>query len=78
MTSKTMSANSSDVDVVVGPGAGGWFGSAAAVPIATVDNPMTTTADNSSRIATPIQMTAWFSAKLAPGRLLRTPTATSV
>jgi hypothetical protein len=55
MTSKTMSANSSDVEVVVGPGAGGWFGSAAAVPIANAESPITApaTADNSNRMATP-------------------------
>ena len=60
MTSKTMSANSSDVEVVVGPGAGGWFGSAAAVPIVNAESPISApaTADNSHRIATPILGTA--------------------
>jgi hypothetical protein len=50
-----MSAKSSDVDVVAGPGAGGWVGSALAVPIANTESPITAAAaaDNSHRIATP-------------------------
>jgi hypothetical protein len=53
MTSITMSANSSDVDVVAGPGAGGWVGSALAVPIANAESPTAApaAADNSHRIA---------------------------
>jgi hypothetical protein len=55
MASITMSASSSELDVV-GPGAGGWVGSALAVPIANAESPITapTNADNSLRIATPI------------------------
>jgi len=50
----TMSASSSGVEVV-GPGGGGWVGSAPAVPIANAESPITApaTADNSRRIATP-------------------------
>lgn len=50
----TMSANSSDEDVV-GPGAGNGVGSALAVPIANAAIPTTApaTADNSHRMATP-------------------------
>jgi hypothetical protein len=75
MTPITMSANSSDVEVV-GPGAGGWVGSALAVPIASAESPTTApaTADNSRRIATPFVFpwcTASFSAKLAPDRIRR-------
>jgi hypothetical protein len=56
MTSITMSANSSDVDVIVGPGEGGWVGWAPAAPIANAESPMTApaTADNSHRIATSV------------------------
>jgi hypothetical protein len=56
MTSSTMSPSSSDEEDVVGPGAGGWVGSAPAVPIANAENPITApaTADNSLRIATPV------------------------
>jgi len=52
-----MSAKSSDVEVV-GPGAGGWVGSAPAVPIANADSPITepATADNTHRIATPFPL----------------------
>jgi hypothetical protein len=55
MASITMSASSSELDVV-GPGAGGWVGSALAVPIANAESPITapTNADNSLRIATPV------------------------
>jgi hypothetical protein len=55
MASITMSASSSELDVV-GPGAGGWVGSAPAVPIANAESPITapTTAGNSLRIATPV------------------------
>jgi hypothetical protein len=58
MTSSTMSANSSDVDVVAGPGTGGCVGSALAVPIANAENPITApaTAANSHRIATPFSL----------------------
>jgi hypothetical protein len=54
MASITMSANSSDEDVV-GPGAGGCVGSAFAVPIAKAESPIAApaTADNSHRIGTP-------------------------
>ena len=50
-----MSAKSSDVDVVAGPGAGGWVGSALAVPIANAKSPITApaAADTSHRTATP-------------------------
>ena len=50
-----MSAKSSDVDVVAGPGAGGWVGSALAVTIANAESPITApaAADTSHRIATP-------------------------
>jgi hypothetical protein len=50
-----MSAKSSDVDVVAGPGAGGWVGSALAVPIANAESPITApaAADTSHRIAAP-------------------------
>jgi hypothetical protein len=55
MASMTMSASSSELDVV-GTGAGGWVGSALAVPIANAESPITAhaNADNSLRIATPI------------------------
>jgi hypothetical protein len=55
ITSMTISAKSSEVDVVAGPGAGGWVGSALAVPIANAESPITApaAADNSHRIATP-------------------------
>jgi hypothetical protein len=55
MASITMSASSSELDVV-GPGAGGWVGSALAVPIANAESPITapTNADNGRRIATPV------------------------
>jgi hypothetical protein len=54
MASITMSAKSSDEDVV-GPGTGGGVGSALAVPIANAESPITApaTADNTHRIATP-------------------------
>jgi hypothetical protein len=54
MTSITMSANSSDVDVA-GPGAGGCVGSALAVLIAVTESPITApaTAANIHRIASP-------------------------
>jgi hypothetical protein len=54
MASITMSAKSSDEDVV-GPGAGGGVGSALAVPIANAESPITApaAADNSHRMATP-------------------------
>jgi hypothetical protein len=54
MASITMSAKSSDDDVV-GPGAGGGVGSAPAVPIANAESPITApaAADNSHRMATP-------------------------
>jgi len=56
ITSITMSAKSSDVDVVAGPGAGGWVGWALAAPIVNAESPITapTAADNSHRIAAPI------------------------
>jgi hypothetical protein len=54
MASITMSAKSSDEDVV-GPGVGGWAGSALAVAIPSADSPITAnaTADNDHRIETP-------------------------
>jgi hypothetical protein len=55
MASITMSASSSELDVV-GLGAGGGVGSALAVPIANAESPITApaTADNSHRIATSV------------------------
>jgi hypothetical protein len=52
MASITMSASSSELEVV-GPGAGGWVGSAPAVPIANAESPITapTNAGNNLRIA---------------------------
>jgi len=60
MTSITMSANSSDVDVVTGPGAGGWVGSALAVPIANAESPIAAPAiaANAHRIASVIPLLA--------------------
>jgi hypothetical protein len=57
MASITMSASSSDEDVV-GLGAGGGVGSALAVPIAKADSPIAApaTADNSHRIGTPFPL----------------------
>jgi hypothetical protein len=54
MASITMSARSSDDDVV-GPGAGGGVGSALAVPIANAESPITApaTVADSHRIAAP-------------------------
>jgi hypothetical protein len=59
MASNTMSARSSEEDVV-GPGAGGEVGSALAVPIANAESPITApaTADNSHRMATPFAFIA--------------------
>jgi hypothetical protein len=57
MASITMSANSSEVDVVAGPGAGCGDGSAFATPIIKADSataaPATT---NDHRIATPLAL----------------------
>jgi hypothetical protein len=71
MASITMSANSSDVDVVAGPGAGGSVGSALAVPIANAESPIAApaAADNSHRIATV------FIALLTCARSFRSPRA---
>jgi hypothetical protein len=57
MVSITMSAKSSDEDVV-GPGAGGWVGSALAVPIPSAESPIAApaTADNSQRIGSIIPL----------------------
>jgi hypothetical protein len=79
MTSSTMSANSSDVDVVAGPGTGGCVGSALAAPIANAENPITAPATNSHRIATPFSLLHSLipPAKLAPDRIRRMPNATT-
>ena len=82
MASITMSANSSDEDVV-GPGAGDGVGTALAVPIANAESPITAlaTADNSHRMATPFVFhwcTACFLAKLAPDRIHRMLNTTNV
>lgn len=63
ITSITMSANSSDVDVVAGPGAGACVGSAPAVPIANAESP----------IDAPVT-----AAKLAPDRARRLLNTTNV
>jgi hypothetical protein len=80
MASITMSAKSSDEDVV-GPGAGGGVGSALAVPIANAASPITApaTADNNQRIATPFALVHNpIAAKLAPDRIRRMPNTTNV
>jgi hypothetical protein len=62
MTSITMSANSSDVDVVTGPGAGGWVGSALAVSIANAASPIAApaAAANTHRIVRLFSIAAQF------------------
>jgi hypothetical protein len=55
MVSITMSAKSSDEDVV-GPGAGGGVGSALAVPIANAESPITAIAANTQRIGSVIPL----------------------
>jgi hypothetical protein len=81
MASITMSARSSDEDVV-GPGAGGEVGSALAVPIANAESPITApaTADNSHRMATPFAFhcCSLIHAKLALDRIRRTLNTTNV
>jgi hypothetical protein len=55
MASITMSANSSDVEVVAGPGAGEGVGSALAVPIPSTAIP-TSTAANTKRTDPPVSL----------------------
>ena len=83
MTSITMSAKSSDVDVVAGPGAGGCVGSALAVPVANAESPIAApaAANHSHRIAAVFiraLIPLLTCAKLAPDHIRRMLNPTNV